>query len=164
MTWDHIEMFINVGLWSGLVAACSAFGVALVPQFRRAWICVLAFGVSLVASAPILSLAIADDHMSARTEEYPPMVDAFELANPEQQAAMRKVILEAWPRREVFSMTRAQRDRFLALGNYCTAEGFAGCRSLPKGTLSQGEAIEVFPSLGRKPKPCVHVPERPSCT
>lgn len=117
----------------------------------------------LVAVAGIFAMQIADNHMSARSEEYPPMVDAFELAAPHEKHAMRQVIVEASPRREVFSMTRAQRDRFLVAGNYCTSGGYAGCKPLPRGTLSQGEAVEVFPSLGSPRKPCVHVPERPSC-
>jgi hypothetical protein len=164
VTWDHIEMFVNVGIASGVVGCLAALGVAFVPHFRHWLPCAAAFLFSIFVSAPIFSALIADTHMSAESAEYPPMVDAFYGATPRQQMAMRQVILEAGSRREVFSMSRAQRDRFLKAGNFCTPEGYAGCRPLPRGSMDQGGAIEVFPSLGSPARPCVHVPQRPSCT
>jgi hypothetical protein len=148
MTWDHIATAVVGGGMSLALGLALALPIVLVPALRRSGAFIASTFTAWLAVSVMFFAIAANDNMGAETAEYPGLVDAFELATPSQQREMRKVIAEAWRRREVFSMSRAQRDRYLLAGGYCLAGAANGCRPVPAGSAAQGEAIETMPNLG----------------
>jgi hypothetical protein len=88
-------------------------------------------------------------NMGVPSREYPGLLDAYDLAPAERQPRMRAVVFEAWPRREIFSFSQAQRDRFLEAGGYCWWASGRPCRPVPAGSEDEGSAIERFPYIAR---------------
>jgi hypothetical protein len=86
----------------------------------------------------------------APTAEYPALLDAFELAESKAKAAMSEVLIEARRRREIFNMSLAQRDRFLEAGGYCIEAGRSGCKIMPRGTVAEGDAVEMLGNIPLK--------------
>lgn len=81
------------------------------------------------------------------TGEYPALLDAYELASPQAQVAMAEVLRQARSRREIFSMSLAQRDRLLEAGGYCLRSKQSYCKSVPRGTVAEGEAVEILGNM-----------------
>lgn len=79
--------------------------------------------------------------------DYPDLAAAFAQASPRERGAMCRVARSARSRREIFSLSLARRDEFLAAGGYCTPLGSQSpCKRVPKGSEAIGMVIESFPS------------------
>lgn len=110
---------------------------------------------SATAAVVLLASVVATywayrNNVGSPSAEYPALVDAYELATPQAQVAMSKVLIDARSRRENFSMSLSQRDRFLEAGGYCVHPSQGGCKQLPRGTTPEGEAVEVLGNMPLK--------------
>jgi hypothetical protein len=104
-----------------------------------------AFALGALAAVSIAWYYITD----VPSGEYPGLLDAYDLASPERQPAMRSVVTEAANRSVMFNFSRAQRDRFLEAGGYCRAAWQSRCRPVPRGLAAEGDAIERFAYVAR---------------
>lgn len=148
MTWDHIATAIVGGGATLLIVAVAALGWLLFKPLRRGAGRLVLATITILASGAAFAWA-GYKNMGPASGEYPGLLAAYEQAPTDRQALMRKIVVEAYPRREVFSFSLDQRDRFLAAGGYCTRTGQSDCRRVPLGSEAEGIAIEVFPYVGR---------------
>lgn len=147
MTWDHIA---TVVVATGYIAVAAlvlwcihgfSWRVRRAPGAPRGFRA--AFAVCVIAAC----VFAAYTNMSVPSGEYPGLLDAYDAAHDEVRPAMRAVVKQASPRREIFSFSYYQRDRFLAAGGYCVFYLQRGCRLVPRGTEAEGLAINRFPYI-----------------
>jgi hypothetical protein len=106
---------------------------------------VLGVTAAFVAVALLAIAWSAYTNIGIRETEYASLNDAYELAPIERRPAMRRIAKEAASRREIYSMSYNQRDRFLHAGGYCRWSFEPGCAPPPRGTghwLDGREALE----------------------
>lgn len=144
MTWDHIGTFIFASPFVFVLFATLALVFALVRPWRKSRVAVASAVVVLFAGSAGAFTWAGYRNMAVPSEDYPDLLDAYELAPADSQQAMRAVLREAWRRREIFSMSYSQRDRMLAAGGYCRWWEDDACRRIPKGAEAQGIAIEML--------------------
>lgn len=111
----------------------------------------------VLGALSIAAFAVAAyDNVSVESDQYPALADAYFKATPGERVAMDGVIRAAAPRRELFSFSLAQRDRYLEAGGFCTWRSFGDCKPLPPGTQPIGLAINNFPygDRARSELPC----------
>jgi len=79
--------------------------------------------------------------------EYPDLAEAFARADVPERRAMCLAAQGMRSRREILSLSLAERDRFLQAGGYCTSlPSSRGCKSVPHGHEAIGMVIDEFPS------------------
>jgi hypothetical protein len=90
--------------------------------------------VAFVA-ATLVAVAWAEyNNVGIRETEYNSLNDAYDLAPPDRKEAMREIAVQAGSRREIYSMSHRQRDRFLHAGGYCRVSFEPACTPPPRGS------------------------------
>jgi len=131
VSWDHVATALVA---TPMVAA--ALAAAWWARRRTAWgrRHSILVGASCVAASALAVAWAAYDNIGIRETEYASLSDAYELAPPERKAAMLRIAREAGRRREIYSMSYSQRNRFLHAGGYCRVSFEPACSPVPRGT------------------------------
>jgi hypothetical protein len=141
-------LVISAPFWAGFSVVGWMLSRGISEQ--RSWKLNAAITTFVVLASALATYWVYRNNAGSPSAEYPALVDAYELADPQSQVAMAAVLMKARSRREIFSMSLAQRDRFLDAGGYCLHASQSACKKLPRGTLIEGDAVEALGSMPLK--------------
>jgi hypothetical protein len=142
---------ISASLASGVLVLGGALILGVLPKAlpypkplsrRGQWLVGMTFAIYCVG-------AIGDawyDNVSIAASEYPGLAAAFANASEADRRKMCVVAQAGSHRREILSLSLAQRDGFLKAGGYCAFLATQECKPVPPGIEAQGMVINAFPS------------------